>query len=253
MTQARPICIILVAVCGCATAAPDEIEPYYESTKSDGSRPKLKLRDDDKLHVDEPSDLAFYDGKLYTVSDRHSKIYEITNGGDVEDELDVDARDLEALSVDPDGHFVIADETDTKVWFVNKDGERTKSFEVDDVDDGNSGIEGLAFDDDGHLYVAKEKDPARIYKLDKNGDELDRKKIELADDLSALAWNSEDGHLYVLSDNEKSLFRLDKDFDADAAWRLPVDHPEGIAFDGKTLYVVSDSEQRIYEFELDDD
>lgn len=253
MTELRPICIILVAVTACATAAPDEIEPYYESTKSDGSRPKLKLVDDDKLHVDEPSDLAFFDGQLYTVSDRVSRIYAITKNGDVEDDTDVEARDLEALAIDPDGHFVIADETDTKVWFVDKHGERTHSFDVNDVDDGNSGIEGLAFDDDGHLYVAKEKDPARIYKLDKNGDQLDRKKIELADDLSALAWNPRDGHLYALSDLDESLYRLDKDFDADAAWRLPVKHPEGIAFDGKTLYVVSDSEERIYEFELQDD
>jgi uncharacterized protein YjiK len=130
---------------------------------------------------------------------------------------------------------------------------RTHAFEIGDVDDGNSGIEGLAFDDDGNLYVAKEKDPARIYKLDDKGREVARKKIELADDLSALAWNPRDGHLYALSDNERSLYRLDKDFDADAAWRLPVEHPEGIAFDGKSLYVVSDSEERIYEFELSDD
>jgi uncharacterized protein YjiK len=253
VTETRPLCIILVAVCGCAPVAEDTIDPYYESTKSDGARPKLKLREDHKLHVDEPSDLAFAHGKLYTVSDRHSKIYEISNDGDVEDELDVAARDLEALAVDGNGRFAIADESDTKVWFVDKDGERTHAFEVDDVDDGSSGIEGLAFDDDGHLYIAKEKDPARIYELDKDGHEVARKKIELADDLSALAWNPRDGHLYALSDIERSLFRLDKDFDADAAWRLPVEHPEGIAFDGKSLYVVSDSEERIYEFELADD
>lgn len=253
VTELRPICALLVAVCGCATAAEDTIDPYYESTKSDGARPKLKLRDDDKLHVDEPSDVAFANGKLYTVSDRHSKIYEISKDGDVGDELDVAAQDLEALAVDGDGHFAIADESDTKVWFVDKDGERTHAFDIDDVEDGNSGIEGLAFDDAGHLYVAKEKDPARIYELDDKGHEVARKKIELADDLSALAWNPRDGHLYALSDNERSLYRLDKDFDADAAWRLPVANPEGIAFDGKTLYVVSDSEQRIYEFELDSD
>jgi uncharacterized protein YjiK len=251
VTDLRPICALLAAVCGCAAVAEDAIDPYYESTKSDGARPKLKLRDDDKLHVDEPSDLAFANGRLFTVSDRHSKIYEISKGGDVVDELDVAARDLEALAVDGEGRFAIADENDTKVWFVNEDGERTHAFEIDDVDDGNSGIEGLAFDDAGHLYVAKEKDPARIYQLDQDGHEVARKQIELADDLSALAWNPRDGHLYALSDIERSLFRLDKDFEADAAWRLPVEHPEGIAFDGKSLYVVSDSEQRIYEFELD--
>jgi len=252
--QLYPSCIILVAVGGCATAAPDEIEPYYESTKSDGNRPKLRLVDRDRLDVDEPSDLVVADGKLYTVSDVHSKIYEISRAGHVKHVIDVEARDLEALAVDPrSGAFLIADENDSKVWFVDQDGERTSSFEIDDVADGNSGIEGLAFDDDRHLFVAKEKAPARIYELDKDGTEVDHKKIDFADDLSALAWNEQDGHLYALSDEDQSLYRLDGDLDADAAWRLPIDHPEGIAFDGKTLYVVSDSESRIYEFELDAD
>lgn len=249
MRELQPLCIVLFAVSACATADPDEIDPYYESTKADGDRPKLKLIDRDRLDVDEPSDLAFAGGKLFTVSDRHSKIYEISKGGSVRDEIDVEARDLEALAFDGD-RFVIADENDDKVWFVNKDGERKESFEIDGVDDGNSGIEGLAFDDRGHLFVAKEKDPAKIYELDGSGDIVDDKKIDV-DDLSALAWSDRDEHLYALSDAEHSLYRLDKDLEIDSAWRLPVDHPEGIAFDGKTLYVVSDSEERIYELELD--
>ena len=84
-------------------------------------------------------------------------------------------------------------------------------IELRDAEDGNSGIEGLAFDDDGHLFVAKEKDPARIYELDEDGEILHDTKIEFADDLSALAWNSEDGHLYALSDEEHSLYKLDHD------------------------------------------
>ena len=247
--ELQPLCILLFAVSACATAAPDEIDPYYESTKSDGNRPKLKVIDHDGVDVDEPSDLTFANDKLYTVSDRHSKIYEISKGGNVRDELDVQARDLEALAFDGE-RFVIADENDDKVWFVNKDGERTESFEIDGVDDGNSGIEGLAFDDRGHLFVAKEKDPAKIYELNDSGDVIDDKKIDV-DDLSALAWCDKDGHLYALSDAEHSLYRLDKDLDIDSAWRIPVDNPEGIAFDGKTLYVISDREEKIYEFELD--
>ena len=254
MTGARTTCIILFALGACATSIPEEIPPYYDSTKADGHGPKLHYVDKDKLEVDEPSDLVIADGKLYTVSDAHSKIYEISRGGHVKDSIDVEARDLEAVAVDPDsGLFVIADESRAKIWFVDNDGDRASSIEIDDADDGNSGIEGLAFDGEGHLYVAKEKDPARIYKLDAEGNEVDREKIDFADDLSALAWNAEDGHLYALSDLERSLYRLDKNLDAEAAWRLPVDHPEGLAFEGNTLFVVSDSEERIYEFTLDDD
>jgi uncharacterized protein YjiK len=251
VTRARMICIILFALGACATSVPAEIAPYFDSNKADGHGKKLKVVDDDKLDVDEPSDLAIYDGKVYTVSDAHSKIYEISRGGHRKDEIDVDANDLEAIAVDANsGEFLIADESRAKIWFVDASGERQASIEIDSADDGNSGIEGLAYDDDGYLYVAKEKDPARIYKLDAEGNELDRVKIDFADDLSALAWSAEDGHLYALSDLDHSLYRLDKNLDAEAAWRLPVDHPEGLAFEGTTLFVVSDSDERIYEFTL---
>lgn len=244
--------LLCLGLVGCATADDGAIAPFLEATKADGGgkAPKLHARDDHGLDVDEPSDLAFLDGKLFAVSDRHSKIYEITTTGDVADALDVAAQDLEALAAVGGGTFAIADERDDKIWFVDPHGERLHAFEIAGVDDGNSGIEGLAFDERGHLFVAKEKDPARIYELDAEGRELARTNIDV-EDLSALAWHG--GQLYALSDAEHALYRLDTDLTAIAAWRLPVAHPEGIAFDGSTLYVVSDSDERIYEFELTDD
>lgn len=248
----RTTCVLIATLAaGCAAAGPEDILPFEQSGKADGMSSRLRLHDKHRIHVDEPSDLAVSDGKLYTISDRHSKIYEIDNDGDVKDEVNVEGSDLEAVAVDNDGHFYIADESKAKIWRLDGDGERVSSIEVDDADDGNSGIEGLAFDDEGQLYVAKEKDPARIWKLEGDGDELDRAKIEFADDLSALAWNPSDGHLYALSDQEQALYRLDSDFDKITAWRLPVETPEGLAFDGDTVYIASDTEERLYVFELD--
>ena len=135
------------------------------------------------------------------------------------------------------------------MWRVNRDGEREDSFEVDAGSKG-SGIEGLAFDRDGSMLVADEK-PARITVLDAEGALVDRIDLEFADDLSALAWNAEDQHLYALSDEEHALFRLDRDFRKITKWKLPIDHPEGIAFDGSTVFIASDSEERLYVFALD--
>ncbi len=251
MTRLRQLLPLLLLV-GC-TAEQIDIAPSVDDSKADGLAKHLKLQDDHRLHVDEPSDLAFADGTLYTVSDRHSNIYQIDDDGDVKDEIGVRGSDLEALAVDDDGHFFIADESTGKIWRLKNSGDRDREIELDDVDDGNSGIEGLAFDDDGHLFVAKEKDPARIYELDKDYGVIDVKRIDFADDLSALAFNPDDGHLYALSDEEHSLYRLDKNLKRKTTWRLPIDHPEGIAFsdDGTTVYIASDSEERLYVFELD--
>jgi uncharacterized protein YjiK len=246
----RTACALLVAMVGCATSPPIEIAPDEVNEKADGMATHLKLKDDHRTDIDEPSDLAFRDGKLYAVSDRHSKIYELDDDGDIQDVIDVEGTDLEAIALDEDGHFFIGDESKAKVWRLDKNGDREESYDIDTTD-GNSGIEGLTFDDDGHMLVAKEKNPATIIILDEDGDEKDRKKLDFADDLSALTWYADDHHLYALSAAEHKLWRLDNDFDSITSWKLPIEEPEGIAFDGKTLYVASDSEERLYVFELD--
>lgn len=249
MTRLPLLCAL--AVTACTTTRSIDIEADEVDGKADGMPSHLHLVDDHRVDVAEPSDLAFWDGALYTVSDRHSKIYEIDDDGDVRNTIDVDGRDLEALAVDEDGHFYIADESRAKIWRVDRHGERKESFDVD-LSDSNSGIEGLTFDDDGNMLVAQEKDPSRVVTLDTgNGDELDRTKLNFLDDLSAITWNFDDDHPYALSDEDHSLYRLDHDFDKITRWKLPIDKPEGVAFDGSRVYIVSDSEERLYIFELE--
>ncbi len=237
--------LIATVVSGCAPGSPAEIVPFTQTGKADGLPETLYTLDDHKLHVLEPSDLAFADGTLYTVSDARSKIYVIDPDGDVKDELDIDGHDLEALAVDRTGSFLVADESRAKIWHVDRDGDRHDPIEVPDADDGNSGIEGLAFVAD-HLVIAKEKDPARLIELDAAGREVRNEKMHFSADLSALAYNPADRHLYALSDEDHALYRLDADWQVTAAWRLPIKHPEGLAFDGSLVYIASDSEQRLY-------
>lgn len=244
------LAVTILLFAGCATSERIEITPDVQSSKADGLPSKLHLVDDHHVHVDEPSDLVIKNGKLYVVSDRHSRIYEIDDDGDVRGSLDVEGEDLEALALDHAGAFYIGDESRAKVWRLTPSGERDKEFAIDTTDD-NSGIEGLAFDPDGNMLVAKEKSPAMIIRLDAEGTEIDRTQLGYADDLSALTWNEQDDHLYALSAEEKKLFRLDADFDRITSWKLPIESAEGLAFTGDTLYIVSDGEQRLYELELE--
>jgi len=250
--MSRPICALIATVAiGCSPGSPTEIDPFVQSGKADGLPDRLRKLDDHQLHVDEPSDLAFANGKLYTVSDAHSKIYEIDDDGDVKDEIDIEGSDLEAIAVDDDGEFLVADESRAKIWHIDGDGNRHDPIEIEDAEDGNSGIEGLTFTTDGHLLVGKEKDPARIIELDRHGIQLANDKVHFSSDLSALTYNPDDKHVYALSDEDHSLYRLDSHWDVDTAWKLPIKHPEGVAFDGSIVYIASDSEERLYLFELD--
>ncbi len=256
MTRSGSICVTLVTLVTACAAPEAEIAPFIDTStadgKADGQSKRLRKLDRHRVDIDEPSDLTFAGGSLYAVSDSRSKIYELSPDGDTRGTIDIEGRDLEALAFDRHrNEFLVADESRARIWHIDLDGDRHDPIELPDAEDGNSGIEGMAFDDDGHLFVAKEKDPARIFELDQNGKELDRTKIEFAGDLSALAFNRDDGHLYALSDQEHTLYRLTRDLDVDLAWKLPVEHPEGIAFDESIVYIVSDSEARLYVFELD--
>lgn len=174
------------------------------------------------------------------------------SGDWVKDELDIAGHDLEALAVDASGEFLVAEESTAKVWHIDRDGQRHDPIEIEDAIDGNSGIEGLTFGKNGHLIVAKEKDPARLIELDRDGEQLENEKITFSDDLSAITYNSDDKHLYALSDEDHALYRLDSAWQVETAWKLPIKHPEGVVFDGAILYIASDSEERLYVFELGD-
>lgn len=250
--SSRFLYAIATIATGCAQPRNAPIEPFFDDGKADGRGSKLALVEDFKVDIEEPSDLVFADGELYGISDRHGWIYRIdvtgSNDGDTDKVLDVDRHDLEALAWDGE-HFLVGDESSGKVWRVSGNGDTRDPVELPDLTDGNSGIEGLTFDADGVLLVGKEKDPAQIFVVD--GEDVSEHDVDFADDVSALSWNAWDAKLYALSDEEHALYRLNKDFEKTKAWRLPIEHPEGLAFDGDTVYVVSDSEARLYVFELD--
>src|SRR5262245_44514077 len=116
---------------GCTSPERIDIGPDEVSSKADGMASHLSLVDKHRMDVSEPSDLAFYKNRLYTVSDRHSNIYKIDDDGDVLATIPVQGTDLEAVAVDNDGHFYIADESKAKVWQLTASGERKYSYDID--------------------------------------------------------------------------------------------------------------------------
>jgi uncharacterized protein YjiK len=231
---------------GCAQ--PTVIAASFDDGKADRPAEVLVELDDWKAHVDEPSDLAYRDGILYLVSDAHAKIYSNELASGERDDFSIDhAHDLEALAVIGD-EWLVADESNAKVWRVDAKGNRHDAIQIDEAEDANSGIEGIAIDPAGRLLVAKEKDPARLIELDEAGT-LSDTKVHWAKDLSALTYH--DGHYYALSDEDHTLFRLAASLEPEAAWVLPIENPEGLAFAGSTLFICSDAEERVYSYRME--
>src|ERR1044072_3278290 len=140
----RRTAFVLITLSACASADSLPIDPFIDGNKGDCHPARLHEVDHHKLDMDEPSDLVIVDGSLYAVSDRHSKIYEVQPDGDVDEYLDIDGSDLDAIGFDAAARaLLIADELKAKIWRLDGEGARVESIELDNADDGNSGIEGI--------------------------------------------------------------------------------------------------------------
>ena len=241
----RLVAVAALFAVGCTDSV--DIEPYLDLEKADGEPAHLRLVHRLALDVEEPSDLVSVNGLLYAVSDSHGKIYAVTAAGNAHEFLDIKGDDLEAIGY-VRNELVVGEESTGTIWHIDATGDRHDPIALPDARDSNSGLEGLVGTPGGHLFAIKEKDPARIYELDATGGVLRDERVDIARDLSAISYNPRDRRLYVLSDEDATLFRLTHDFRADRAWKLPVTNPEGLAFDGSSIYIVSDSEARIYTF-----
>lgn len=205
------------------------------------------------LPLDEPSGLAEGPGGLlYAVSDSGGVVAVLEPAsGVVRRTLDLAASDAEGIDVDPvTGELWVALEARGVLRRFASDGTRLGEVSVGWAADARNGLEGVALGpEDGRMWVAQER-PARVGRLAPDGATEARTKVDVARDLSDLAWSRADGRLYALSDESAALYRLDADMEPAATWSIPVARPEGVALVGDRVYVVSDAESWLYVFEL---
>jgi uncharacterized protein YjiK len=208
-----------------------------------------------ELGVPEPSGLAWWGDQLAVVSDAEQVVYLVDpdSFAVVERiELDTHWKDAEGIAVDSlYGRFLIVFEAGAVVGWFSADGEELEHERLRWADDTTNGLEGIALRAwDGMLFFAKEKEPARIALWDDARTEVQRTRTSIASDLSDVTWSEDDGSLYVLSQEDETLLRLDADLEVVRAWPLDLEGLEGLAVRDGRLFAVSDAQARIYEIDL---
>lgn len=206
------------------------------------------------LSTEEPSGIAWYDGRLLVIGDRNRKMAIVDpDTGDTLDQVSLDARGMEGIAVDPfTGLIGVSEEERGAIVWLTLDGQALEEIEPHGAHDGNSGIEGLAFRlSDGHWFAAKEKQPARILEIDPDGNVVLSTKIDWVTDIASIEHSPDDDHLYILSDEDRLLVRLAPDLSPEQTWQIDVEQPEGLAIAGGRLWIVSDSEETLHAYELD--
>jgi uncharacterized protein YjiK len=183
------------------------------------------------------SGLAFWKGKLLTVSDRDSELYEIVLGTNTTAQLKLTGLfphkavsraaflpepryDCEGIAVDPEGAVYISEESERSIFKTSGEGQPVERLKIDWSPvkqffgrDPNASFEGVAVAPT-KIYVANERDAPRIIVVD-------RATLKVQDsffvDSESFAFGGPhysdlsffEGHLYILDRNHRVIFEVD--------------------------------------------
>ena len=210
------------------------------------------------LDVREPSDLCLdRDGvHWWTVSDNTGLVYKLRlSDCAVVGTLGYHGVDPEGIWQDPaDGTLYVTEELTREIVHMDSTGRVLSKVAVAGLGgDANSGLEGITSGPvTGSFFVTQEKNPARLVEVDSAGTVLALHDVSYVGDLSGVTHDPRNGQLVVVSDESRRVCWTTLAGDLVSSWRIPVIKAEGIAIDTtrSRVYVVSDREEKFYEFRL---
>lgn len=227
----------------------------YGCNDSDSIKPIAKSLDpiseiDLSGILSEPSGIVYNSitNSLYVISDTISKIFEIDLNGNLLQQININANDLEGitLSLNNDTIYVV-EESDNLVTSFLLNGNKIISFSKDVSTNSSNGLEGIAIDNNYNLYVVNEKLPRYLITL-KNGIEINRTEIIVADDLSDIYYDVTLDCLWLISDESKKIIKLSKTGVVLSEWVIPFNKGEGITLVQDKMCIVRDSDSKMYVF-----
>ncbi len=213
-------------------------------------RIKLKYERKASTKISEPSDIVWdsVSNHCYIVSD-NGTLFECDSTGAVLRKSDFEGVDFEGVTLH-DGKLYVVEERLRKVYVLDTATLR-KIGEYDTPNGGkpNSGCEGIAWNEARHTWVlVKEKSPVSILEYDEQFHQIHEYPFDESSDLSGAYWWN--GALYVLSDEDACIFRLNpQTYAVEQKYTLVILNPEALCFlpDG-TFRIASDLMQAFYFF-----
>ncbi|MAT56562.1 MAG: hypothetical protein CMF23_01160 [Ignavibacteriae bacterium] len=206
-----------------------------------------------KLQIPEPSGITFFNNSLWIVSDDESSVFNVDTLGNILNTISVDGKDLEGITNISDSVIVIVLERDRKVVSINLSGKEIKSKTIDITGELNYGLEGIGFNQiKRNFYILNEKNPLLIIELDENFEELSRKEIHFAKDISGITFDENRDAYWVTSDESNSIILCSHSFEVIKEFKVNIPQIEGIAIDieKNRLYVVSDRTESLYIYQI---
>jgi uncharacterized protein YjiK len=204
------------------------------------------------LDISEPSGIT-YNSQIelfMIVSDDESDIFLVDSIGNVRGKISTSGSDMEGIAVSKncDTIFVV-EETKRLVSSYTISGSLISSFSVDVATNSEHALEGIARSPiNGRLTVLNEKLPCMLLEYD-NSKEFWRKEIRYSSDISDIFYDENTNCFWVTSDEARKVLKLSSEFDLISEWRISVNQAEGITILRDKIYIVSDSESKMYVFQ----
>lgn len=202
--------------------------------------------------LSEPSGITFnpQSNTLFVVSDTINTIYEVNLSGELINSFPVYAEDLEGICFSAKyDTFYVVEEKKKLITSFDLNGSKLFSFSVDVATSDNSALEGITINKlSNTLYIINEKDPRMILAY-AGSTELWRKMIDYTSDISDIYFEEPENCFWVISDESSRILKLNINAALINQWEIPFTKGEGITVVNDKLYVVNDSNAKMYVFQ----
>ena len=251
MTRMSGVALLAVAA---GLVALGRAEAKSVTSRGTGELPLLATY---PLSVAEPSDLTINETgtTLWTVTNHPARVYQLDSEGKTVKTLDFVGEDLEGIAYDRSDHTLwVAEENRREIIHLDLDGGVLSRHALDLVGEKNCGIEGLCLDGQGRMFALNEKRPGLFIELGGDKSIMARRELMFAKDYSGMAADRKHDGFWIVSDKSQELILWSPRAGVLKEYRLPFAKAEGVAVDhaAKRIYIVSDSEQKLYVYRLRD-
>lgn len=217
------------------------------------SQSSLKLISTIPLEIAEPSGVTAYKNHLYIVSDHTGNIYKTTLKGTIVEKFKTNYTDLEGISIEPiSKKIVLVNEAKRSLIYLSLKGKFLNKYKIKgNQKTANSGLEGVCFDPTKErLYAINEKEPKQLLKLSLKGKIKDTYPLKFGRDFSGICYDKNLDCLWLISDESKTIYQVTKKGNLLKSYKTSIEKGEGIVIYKKHLYVVSDSLNSLFVFEI---
>lgn len=212
-----------------------------------------------KLEIAEPSSLcySYSTGYFVIACDKTDRVYFTARDGKVIRYFDTKAKDAEgAVQLKSDSSIWLVDERKREALHYTSDGDYIDEAEIPvEERKSNHGPEGITFNPEKQeFYIVNEQQPRMLLLLDLNMKLKEAIPLDFARDFSDLFYEEESNSLWLLSELSKRLYQCDLRGNLKKTYRFDMNGAEGVVVDSKNkmVYLVSDGNQALYEYQLED-